>query len=340
MEKKSITKIILCLCLCLLVACSKGGDSFTDEPVQPKPQEPPTPQVKPEDKNDTIAVRFSYSLDVKVEDLAISRAENDGGDLIGVNVYKGNRYDTGIKYAAATFDDVSKMVFKLVKGQTYTFCVRYVPNAKSYVYKYPNGSYGMPFRNFHFDTYNAYLPNEIYYDDGYREGAYIGPLLYLLDDCKYQTTSNGDTNFAKYLNLISYYGEIIVKVDENTNTINIPLNLCRIGITLNVDNFTEGKIIFTGFTDDKYTYEPGGNNHFEFECPGYAQDREWGHRLMLKMFYESKDGTTYIIGTKEFKYEYKKNYVFDIDLKNHQDGTVVLSLPPDNGYENENVELE
>lgn len=329
MKHFSLAAIII-LIAWMLSSCSKDSNSnFSEEPIPESPAIPVEPA-----QNDTVLVSFSLGLDVNVEDLVTTRADGVG-DLIGINVTKGESW-TDIRYAAGVFDDPSKIVFKLVKGQTYTFRAKYVLNAKAHVYNYPDGSFGMPFRSDRWDTENAWLPNIVYYDA--TGDTHNAPQLKWLEESTYQTTSNIDTNLRERLNLTSYYGELTVTVGEDTK-LEIPMNLCRIGITLNIKNFNEGKIRFTYFGNKQYSFAPGESGHFEMECDGYSFESK-SAITPLRVYYDSPDGNSYILGISMFQYEYKKNYVFDFDLKDQMEGAVAITIPTDESLEDESRQLE
>ena len=123
----------------VLSSCSSNGTAGL-------PDEPKTP----DQVSDTIALRITSQLDVQEESI-ISRAGNSN-DLIGVEIIRkiaGSASNpdvpTSIIYASGVFDDIADIVFKFVKGGTYSINMTYYPNAKNIVYNYPDGTYGAPF---------------------------------------------------------------------------------------------------------------------------------------------------------------------------------------------------
>lgn len=319
----------------VLSSCSSNGTAGL-------PDEPKTP----DQVSDTIALRITSQLDVQEESI-ISRAGNSN-DLIGVEIIRkiaGSASNpdvpTSIIYASGVFDDIADIVFKFVKGGTYSINMTYYPNAKNIVYNYPDGTYGAPFSYIYgLQSYKLNVP--AYYSG--TEGGWSGdqgPILpYLLDDVYqpaddryYQSFRRGDTP--------RYSGQIKdITVDENTS-ITIKLELCMMAITLQPQNFTEGalSVSFTNYRNLEnensiWIVHPGDDMTKKVQIP-YIPSEEG-----IELFYTDKNGEKFLLATKQLERKHCANFVFKFALSERADGSIGIQMPSNDLFSDEDATFD
>lgn len=319
----------------------------SDEPTPEKPSQPePAPEVPGGEPGDTIAVKLGYSLNVTEENITARSAESravEGRDLIGVTISKVNKneehWGRSISYAFGVFDDIDKVVFKLVKGTTYCIQVNYYPDAKEIVYKYPDGHYGAPFSNFHGTTYTI---NEPEYTSEQNGDAGIQPM-----SNHYQATGNyTNGNDLTRGKTPIYMGQINeIKIGEENSSIEVPLELCLMGITLKCNNFTSGKIAvsFDNFTTE---YNPGDEmstslqilpNYYDWMNDRYYYDNRTANHPYdrVEVYYKPDNEKRYLLAAKTVDWKPGVNYVFNFNLEERADGSFGLLLPSEQGLVDE-----
>ncbi len=327
-KSKFLALMSLFMTLVILSACT-STESNSLIPEEPGNNEP-VPVV-----DDSIAVKISSSMDVLQEDFT-SRSGNSR-DLIGVEVSrKVSSFNGMIIYESGVFDDIDDIVFKFVKGGTYVIKMTYFPNAKDIVYNYPNGTFGAPFS----DTYGlkSYTLNSPVYYSG-TEGGFSGdrgPELGHLLSCIYQTTATGVYVQEMKRGTTPRYSGVTEEftIDDDHTSITVRLELCLMAITLQPENFTEGKLtLVTSIAADKESSEwsvvPGDEMTWKFQIP-YGQGHEG-----LQLFYTDGKGDKYLLATKEIEWKYATNLVFKFALSERSDGSIGIQMPADDSFTDE-----
>lgn len=329
-------------------ACSKAEDD-----ILPPEEETPQPPNEDDDpiitKSDTLELKIGYSLSVSEEELIpTTRSEFGSRDLIGVQIshLKAQNADWRVSYACGVFDDLENLVFKFVKGNRYLIQMTYYPNAKDIVYNYSNGTYGAPFSAL-FGLKSYKLNEPVYYsgrgDDNWS-GDVGAELSYLMEPM-YQPTDDRYVQSFKRGMTPRYSGEIEEITIENGTQITMPLHLCMMGITLNVDNFTDGKLTMTfanTYTPD-WIVTPKDNHHMQFQIPyNYLADKNGGHYYdqfnsgeNIQLFYTNANGEKYLLATKLLGWKMGVNYVFNFSLTEREDGSIGIQMPSDDTFQDE-----
>ncbi|MBD5379753.1 MAG: hypothetical protein HDR74_07715 [Bacteroides sp.] len=307
---------------------------------------PDEPQKPEEIKNDTITVKLVSDLIVTEESL-ISRAGNSN-DLIGVEIWRKTSANewiapTSIIYASGVFDDINDIAFKFVKGGTYKIRMTYFPDAKNIVYKYSDGTYGAPF-SYLYGLKNYKLNEPVYYtgtEGGWSGGGDKGPVLeYLLEDI-YQPTDDRTVQTFKRGKTPRYSGETEeITITDNTN-INIKLELCLMAITLNPENFTEGKLSLVfrnnGYMENDnstWSVTPQDDKTLKFQIP-YSDGEE-----SLELFYTNGAGEKYLLATKQLQHKHNANYIFSFSLTERADGSIGIQMPSEDSMVNEDATFD
>lgn len=138
MKKLLALIVTLSMCAFLCTNCSEKDENTTTPPIeQPeekpeeKPSEPPVPEsnIHP----DSVIVGVNPIIHIDSEPLSSRASNND--DLYALQVWVQIKPENGtqwyistLPYARGYFDDLSKVVLKLAKKQTYGFTVAYIPN--------------------------------------------------------------------------------------------------------------------------------------------------------------------------------------------------------------------
>lgn len=331
-----------------IVSCSKENTEL-DDLIKPTPEEPSTPE-EPIVTSDTLVIPLNMSLDVTEKPL--TRTTSNSKDLIGVEIYKvlhGWSYNF-VTYAVGVFDDVEQIKFKFVKDTEYMIQMNYYPNAKDFVYEYSDGTFGAPFSYLY--GLKEYTLNEPVYYSG-TEGGWsgdAGATLSHLMGSLYQPTEDRYTQSFKLSTTDRYLGEIeSVVINENTKSIVMPLQLCMMGITMNVGNFTEGKldIDFVRY-DYKWQLKSGDtNNTIKFQIPYNTRNINGeGHYYEtinsgeeIKVYYTNDNDEKYLLAMKNLLYKPGTNYVFNFDITEREDGSIGIQIP-DGSYTDEETTFD
>lgn len=343
---KATKFLVLCAaCMSLCMASCSGG-STTDEPDVPTP-------VKPGDsKIEEFDVKIGFNVDLREENTARtagSRAEIDNSkDLIGVSILHLSNNQWGgkspVQYAYGVFDDVNSIIFKLQKDQLYMIQMTYYPDAKNIVYKYTDGSYGVPF-NDPYVSKPAYVLNEAKYHSENNPGF---QQIFVLKNIYQDTAENDFDKLCKRGITPLYMGVKEVTLSQQQN-IEIQLENCLMGLKFNCSNFTEGTLMLE--------YEsPGDHRVVEFKPGDVLED--WVQIVIpyvdyyansgngtiteggdnIKLYYKSPNEQRYLLATKYLPWKTNTNYVFTFDLKEREDGSIGILMP--SADENEDVQVE
>lgn len=316
-----------------------GACSQSDEDIPKPPEEVPDITV-----TDTLDVKIGYNISVTEENLTATRSGSN--DLIGVQIYHlmAQNMDWRVSYACGIFDDLDKIVFKMVKGNRYLIQMNYYPNAKNIVYNYPDGTFGSPFSYLY--GLQSYKVNEPVYYSGVEGGwsGDIGSVLPNLLDCKYQPTDDRYVQSFKRGMTPYYLGELEeIKIEDDTQIV-MDLQFCMMGVTLNAGNFTSGTLnmVFTSASEMEWTFKPGDNTSMQFQIPynylwdshTYLYDRFDGGDNM-RLFYTSSLGEKYLLATKFLRWKAGVNYVFNFDLTERSDGSIGIKVPENDEFQDE-----
>lgn len=316
------------LTLFMFGSCSKDEISMLpseEETLQPDVDDPII--AKP----DTLEIKIGYDLNVSEEELVTAtRSEFGSRDLIGVQIYHLSKLGQTC-YAAGVFDDLDNLIFKFVKGNRYSIQMTYYPNAKDIVYNYPDGTYGAPFSYLYGLT--SYKLNEPVYYSGLEGGwsGDIGPVLYWLMDPSYQPTEDRYVQSFKRGMTPRYLGEIEEITIEDDTPIVMPLQLCMMGITLNVDNFTEGTLTMNISGDLDWVVTPEDDHSIQFQS---------GSSEGIQLFYTTESGGKYLLATKQLPYKPGVNYVFNFSLTEREDGSISIQMPSNETLQDEEVSFD
>lgn len=324
-----------------MTSCSEGNPNL-NEPEIPNPDGPENPS------SDVLSIKIGTNIEL-METPFYSRADNSR-DLIGVEITRktsGSGSNAGVPtsviYASGVFDDIDDIVFKFVKGGTYSIKMCYFPNAKDIVYNYKDGTYGAPFSDIY--GLQEYQLNEpVYYSGlvgGWSGDGNQGPKLgYLLEDV-YQPTSERHVqsflrgNTSKYSGVTDFF-----TVDENTS-ISVNLELCMMAITLQPDNFTEGTLslcfrsyMYMNDSNAIWTVKPGDDMTIKFQTP-YNPGEE-----CLELFYTNGKGEKYLLATKQLQRKHRTNFMFKFSLVERADGSIGIKVPTDESLGNEDSSFD
>lgn len=316
------------------MAFAMSGCGNGDSPIAPEPEMPdPTPPK--EELPEYVEIQIGHSLDVSESQLPLTSRNDSSNDLIGVEIKRLSSTNDETIYASGVFDDIDDIVFKFVPGDTYKISMTYYPDAKDYVYNYPDGTYGAPF-SYIYGLKEYTLNNPVYY--GGVEGGWSGdqgPVLSWLTDATYQPGE--DQYIQSFLRgeTIRYNGIIPeIKIDVDTE-ITMDLKLCIMGITLNPTNFDGGElqIVFRKYYNAEWTLKPSDENRTKIMQIPYIEDedKDWGfinksEGENIEIFYTTDDGDKYLLGTKWLKWKRGVNYVFSFDIKSRNNGSIGLRI--------------
>lgn len=326
--KNLFLSIVAVVSVFSIQSCSKAGDSIIDEPQIPVIEEPQIPV-----ENDTVAIKLVPNLSITEETL-MSRAENSR-DLIGVEITRkvsGSEWNAGVPtsviYASGVFDNIDEVVFKFVRGGKYIIKMTYYPDAKDFVYKYSDGTFGAPF-SYLFGLTSYKLNKPVYYSG--VEGGWSGdngPTLGYIHDAVYQPKNDRTVQSFKRGKTPRYSGvteELTINDDTN---INIKLELCLMAITLKPENFNEGKLslVFRNngyMSPDDFTWvvTPGDDKIIKFQIP-FGEGEE-----SLELFYTNNSGEKYLLATKQLRHKYNANCIFSFNLTERADGSIGIQMP-------------
>ncbi len=336
-----IFKLVLTLATIMVAismsSCSKNS-TILDEPIIEVPSV--------DEKSDTVSIKITPNVEL-LESPFETRSGNSR-DLIGVEISRkiassesNAGAPTTVVYSSGVFDNIDNIVFKFVKGGSYSIRMCYYPNAKDIVYNYPDGTFGSPFSYIY--GLQAYNLNEPVYYSGVAGGwsGDQGPILpWLLDDI-YQPTADrlvqsfyrGDT--PRYSGTTDYF-----TVDENT-TITIKLELCMMSITLQPDNFTEGELslcfrnyMYMDAERATWVVKPGDEMTKRMQIPYIAGEES------LEMFYTNGKGEKFLLATKQLQRKLCTNFVFKFTLTERADGSIGIQMPSDENFGTENSYFE
>lgn len=327
----------------VLGACSKSEEE--ESPVLP-PEEITPPMTEKDTvvtKSDTIELKIGYNLSISEEELVASRSKVGSRDLIGVQIYHIMPNDY-VGYACGVFDDLDDIVFKFVKGNRYLIQMTYYPGAKDVVYNYSDGTFGAPFSDLY--GLKSYELNEPVYFSGRGEngtGDRGSTLIELMMHYYQPTESRYNTTFKRGMTP-RYSGEIEeITIDEGTQ-INMQLSYCMMGITLNVDNFTEGELMmaFNDMYTEDWIIKPGDDLSIQFQIPYDYLNLSGAdfhyHDIggeYIQLYYTSTTGEKYLFATKFLPYKCGVNYVFNFSITEREDGSIGIQMPSDETFQNE-----
>ncbi len=318
--------------LFMAAACGKPGDDTSSIlPVLPGGNE--IVETKP----DTLEIKLGYDMSVSEEQLVPTRSEFGSDDLIGVQIFHLRQEDfyggSGkVIYASGVFDSPDNLVFKFVKGNRYRIQMTYYPNAKNIVYNYPDGTYGAPFSDIF--GLQSYKLNEPVYFSGVQGGPDGGPTLQYIFDPFYQPTEDRKNQSFKRGMTPRYCGEIQEVTIEEGVPVTIPLEYCMMGITLNVDNFTEGELLMDirAVWDVRHEWRlrPGDDMsiQLQIQLPNIA-DMSYPYADDITLFYTNAKKEKYLLATKNLPYKPGVNYVFNFSLTEREDGSIGIQIPDD-----------
>ena len=318
-------------------ACSSGSEEIP-EPTNP---EKPNQEVV----NDTIALKIGFDIKKSEESLDLSRATTGSNDLIGVQIEHCASNNTTYYYACGVFDDVQKLIFKFVKGNSYIVTMNYFPNAKNIVYNYSNGTFGIPF-SAKWGLQDYTLNEPVYYTGGINQedGEILGQLL----DTYVQTTESRDVRDAKRGTETRYLGSTgKISIDEDTE-INVPLGLYMKGITLNVGNFTEGLLTLKveGIGLGIWEFKPNDETSVVFQVPArFNQEGNFELPSLpdgdnISLFYKNSQNEQFLLATDFLKWNDQAiNHVYTFDLAEREDGTIGIKMP-DGGLNDESEQFD
>lgn len=253
MKKFLFIATFITLCTTLAISCSEKEDL---------PQTPPsTDSDFPTDTEssihpDSVLVSVTPSMYIDSEPLG-TRASNN--DLYALQVWVQLKPENGtgyyistLPYAHGYFDDLSKVVLKLAKKQTYGFTVAYIPNGKNLLYQYPDGHYGCPC---HTQWGKNGALNEIVYGDEFELTGLGGGVTQAKGVASYRVEDNA-------WNSIERYQGVVVDFDPNaSSTVNIKLYRMMIGFKLDISDFHSGVVTIRGTHGYSYNAYPDGNGN-------------------------------------------------------------------------------
>lgn len=321
----------------LILAATAFSSCSSSEGSPMLPDEPESPAAA---VDDSIAVKISSLMDMRQEEFT-SRSGNSR-DLIGVEINrKVSAFNPFRIYASGVFDDIDDIVFKFVKGGTYTISMTYYPNAKDIVYNYPDGTYGAPF-SFERGLKSYTLNCPVYYSG--TEGGFSGdqgPELRHLLSCIYQTTASGTlVQEMRRGTTPRYTGKTEeFTIDDDHTGITVKLELCLMAITLKPENFTEGKLtlVFDIAADkesSEWSVKPGDEMTRKIQIP-YGPGSEG-----LQLFYTDAKGDKYLLATKQMEWKYATNMVFSFVLSERADGSIGIQMPSDDSFTDEEATFD
>ncbi len=309
-----------------LSSCSSGNSDAPDIP------EVPTQPVVPSSASDTVTISIGCNMPDGSQSFVTSRAGQ--GDLFGVNIQQSNGNDF-TPYAAGVFDDLDKIQFKFVKDRTYQIVVNYTPDAKEFIYKYANGTYGYPFSSIY--GLQNYSINTPVYDTGKSHAdGYKGEVLEYLCVGGYQSNESGYFKESYVLGTSPRYLGIVsnIKVNENTSLV-VPLKLYSSCIKLNIGNFDKGKIRLvlpaSSYGDFIKEFSPGDDMTQMFWIAGGKRGilvDNWDEyeTKLVRIYYSSPDDETYLLATKTLDCKPATTYVFNFDLVGREDGSIGITI--------------
>lgn len=336
--KRKISHLLSATLFCLVSMGACNTDK-SDEPQNPIIPENPIPDPTPT-KSDTLSIKIGCKMLINEEKLEITRSGSN--DLFGVNIYQvkpdGTTYSGGERpYASGVFDDIDKMVFKFVKGNTYTINVLYLPDAKNIVYRYPNGTYGYPFSSIY--GLQDYIINEAVYDQGKQpENGFTGEILNYIFEVGYQTNASGlFMDSFKTGTTPRYCGVVYDYTVLSDDSLVVPLDLYVSAIKLNIDNFNEGTVslrIHPGSVDPlNIDYNPDDEMEQSFWISGPAQLKRnpneeflWSSVADVRIFYTKPNGEKYLLATKNLDCKPAIKYVFNFNLEEREDGSIGILI--------------
>lgn len=335
-------KLLYLLSVLFMVACSAN--------LPEKELIPSEPGNDAQEEMSQFETRIGFSVDVSEENVTKSsatRVDGNSNDLIGVSILHLSKNQFGgkdaIQYAYGVFDDLNAIIFKLNKDQLYQIQLTYYPNAKDIVYKYSNGTYGVPFNDPYLPA-PAYKLNVPAYHSQYIPGF---QQLSVLKNIYQYSERNYDADCKRGTTPI-FMGVKEVCLTE-PGDINIELANCLMGIKLNCANFTEGNLTLE--------YEQVGEHRTvnfkpEDELTDWVQITipycdyhvnsgdgtilEGGENIRL--YYETPNDQRYLLATKYLPWKANTNYVFNFNLEKREDGSFGIILPSSDM--NQDVEVE
>lgn len=311
--------------LSMMASCSSTTD---EEPVvAPDPEQPETPEV--------LDVRIGYSVNVSEESLSPQSRADEGNstDLIGVSIYHlSGSSEKEFQYAYGVFDDISKMVFKLNKGQRYRVNLLYYPNAKNIVWQNNNGTYGRPFNDPYLPR-PAYKLNEPTY---YSDGSFVFNIL----NNFYQNKGGGSTDCIFDADCVRgttplYMGvrELTIESDKD---IDIQLASCLMGIKLNCSNFNDGRLTleYDYWGERQVSFVPGDETvDFVQIISPYMQTEDYSGLKetegvdLIRLYYENSANKRYLLATKLLHWKANTTFVFSFNLEERADGSFGILIP-------------
>lgn len=319
--------VIISLALLSFIVCScSKSDNGMNTPEIPEvnddtnKDDDSTPDIPT--RSDTVSVKIGYHITETEEPLIKSRAGSS--DLIGIQIMQvTNPNIPNQAYACGVFDDIEKLVFKFVKGNKYWILMNYFPDAKNIVYNYPDGTFGSPFSAIY--GLQKYTVNEPVYYTGQGTAGNVGNMLTDLMGNGIQTTSNRSQHIlGTQTRYLGYSGEI--EITDNV-VINVPLELCMMGIKLNAGNFTEGKLrLNLNFNDTNFEFKPEDDPSILIQIPGIF-DHESVDGLNIRLYYTNLSNETYLLATSSLEYKSAVNHIFTFDLTEREDGSIGIQMP-------------
>ena len=310
----------------VLTSCSRD----TDVPI---PNEPEVPGIG---KEIELAIRFNFETSEEPMSLRSST-----GDLFGVQIMEvPKNHEFPFSYACGVFDDLDQVKFKFVEGQTYSIYVNYFPNAKSILYQYPDGKYGIPFRSMwgHADYKQL---NEPLYTTGLENQAF---LLHLMED-RIETEATVLFSDCPVGTTLRYFGLIKeVTITENTS-LEAELKQYMTGLKFKVKKFNEGRI---KIEIDQNSYYINSDEEeittkiFDFQLPfdiemGNGQSRE--HSAIVRAYYEAPTGEIYMLLSSLIVFKRLTYHVFEFSIGELPEGGIGIILEGDQEYEEEPAEF-
>lgn len=324
--------LFIAMTVIALSSCSSGT---TEEPGTP---EIPTQPSSPTTSLDSLSITIGCNMPDDTQSFVTARSGN--GDLFGVQIMQSNGsvhegLPEYVPYAAGVFDDLDKINFKFVKGRTYSIIFNYTPDAKDFVYKLSNGTYGYPFSSIYgLENYNVNTP---VYDSGKNnEGGYQGEILSYIGVGGYQANESGFFNDSYTVGTTPRYLGFVdnIKINEGTS-ITIPLELYVSSVKLNVGNFTSGKIrlvIPAGAPNDLIKEYSVGDDMTQIFWLNGCGDLNRMHQLndyetkLIRIYYTTDGGETYLLATKSIDCKPATTYVFNFDLAEREDGSIGIQI--------------
>ena len=165
------------------------------------------------------------------------------------------------------YDNIDDITINLSKKHKYNIVLVYIPNGKNLVYRYPDGSYEIPFNLRHWSP-NPF--NETYYTAEDMIGLFLaqvnGKDKTYRSECLYQT------------NIDYYYGHTLNIEPKNNSIISINLKNMIWGLKIKahkVEGYNYNNLLLTinpkGTESKKYTIPVADNNEYtEFVIPKIA----------------------------------------------------------------------